>query len=202
MRSALFLQALTLLWLCVTSVMYSRRTGMFTALGTSLGLIFHATYTLIGIAILIKESEWGFTIIRVLGAGYLGYLGISSFFKKPVAFERMAHLDDDIKHLPASEDLTAFQAVRIGFVTDALNPFCMVFFISIFALVLDVNSTLPVKVFFGAEIFILALIWFLGTAWIFSNKQIRQQLARTGTWFGRITGSVLFYYGVKLALTV
>jgi RhtB (resistance to homoserine/threonine) family protein len=184
------------------SVMYSRRTGMFTALGTSLGLIFHATYTLIGIAILIQQSEWGFTIIRILGAGYLGYLGLSSFFKKPKAFESMAHIDDNVKKVDAADDLTPFQAVRVGFVTDALNPFCMVFFISIFALVLDVNATLPVKVFFGAEIFVLALIWFLGVAWFFSNKHIREQLARTGMWFGRITGSVLIYYGLRLALTL
>ncbi len=184
------------------SVLYSRRTGMFTALGTSLGLIFHATYTLIGIALLIQQSEWGFTIIKVLGACYLGYLGISSFFTKSTALEELAKIDDRSENDAPVEDLTAFQAVRIGFLTDALNPFCMVFFISVFALVLDANATLPVKIFFGFEIFTFALIWFLGVAWFFSHKTIRQQFARLGMWFGRLTGSILFYFGLRLAMAV
>lgn len=184
------------------SVMYSRRTGMFTALGTSLGLIFHATYTLVGIALLIQQSDWGFTIIKILGACYLGYLGITSFFSKTSMVDEMAKIEASVNSDVKAEDLTPFQAVRIGFLTDALNPFCMVFFVSVFALVLDANATLPVKLFFGAEIFLLALVWFLGVAWFFSAKHIRQQFARLGLWFGRLTGSVLLYFGLRLALAI
>lgn len=184
------------------SVMYSRKTGMFTALGTSLGLIFHATYTLIGIALLIQQSEWGFTIIKVLGACYLAYLGLSSFFQKSKAFEDLGKIEERAKTDVVVEELTPQQAVRIGFLTDALNPFCMVFFISVFALVLDANATAPVKIFFGFEIFSLALIWFLGVAWFFSNQHIRQQFAKLGMWFGRLTGSVLIYFGLRLAFAV
>lgn len=184
------------------SVMYSRRTGMLTALGTSLGLIWHATYTIVGIAILIKQSDWGLTIVRVLGGLYLGYLGVSSIIRQPKAFESLSHIDDGIKHAEPGQDLTAFQAVRVGFLTDALNPFCVVWFVTVFANVLDDQASLAQSVFFGAEVFTIALLWFGGVAWFFSSKEIRKQLARTGAWFGRITGSILVYYGIKFMTAV
>lgn len=180
------------------SVMYSRRTGMFTALGTSIGLTFHATYTLVGIALLINESEYGFLIVKVLGALYLIYLGVTSFYKKSEILEEMTHLEEQVQK-KVTKDLTPFQAIRIGFLTDALNPFAMVFFISVFALVLDPTTVLAVKIFYGAEIFFLGLAWFLAVAWFFSQHNIRLLFARMGMWFGRLTGSVLLYFGLRLA---
>jgi threonine/homoserine/homoserine lactone efflux protein len=184
------------------SILYSRRTGILTALGTSLGLIWHATYTLIGIAIIIQESEWGLTIIKVLGASYLAYLGISSFFKKSTILADMAKIEKDFDNKHEVKDLTAFQAIRVGFLTDALNPFCLVFFVTVFALILDADSTMAIKLFFGAEIFLFALVWFVGVALFFSHKNIRQWFARMGQWFGRLTGGVLFYYGLRVAFSI
>src|SRR5450631_4543934 len=98
------------------SVMYSRRTGMFTALGTSLGLIWHATYTFIGLAIIIHESAWGLNAIRILGGGYLMYLGVSSFLKKSTVLQDMEKQISSGGHKKV--DLTTFQAIRVGFLTD------------------------------------------------------------------------------------
>lgn len=184
------------------SVMYSRRTGMFTALGTSFGLILHATYTFVGLGILIQQSEWGFTIIKIFGACYLAYLGLTSFFTKSKSLEELSKIEENADSNAVGEDLTTFQAIRIGFLTDALNPFCMVFFISIFALIFGHDMTLPMQLFFGAEIFLLALLWFLGVAYFFSDQRIRVLFARLGMWFGRMTGSVLIYFGLRLAMAV
>lgn len=181
------------------SVMYSRRTGIFTALGTSIGLTFHATYTLIGIALIIAKSEYGFLVIKILGAIYLGYLGITSILKRSAILEEMAEIEQAAKE-KATKDLTAFQAIRIGFLTDALNPFAMVFFLSVFALVLDPTTSMPIKLFYGAEIWVVGFLWFAGVAWFFSQHNIRQLFARMGMWFGRLTGSVLVYFGLRLAL--
>src|SRR5260221_13220365 len=109
------------------SIMYSRRAGMFTALGTSCGLTVHATYSLIGPALILRESEYAFLAIKILGALYLGYLGISAILKKPAVLDKLAQIEKDAK-APHEGDLTAFQAFRMGFLTDALNPFAVVFF--------------------------------------------------------------------------
>lgn len=177
------------------SLMYSRSTGLYTALGTSLGLIWHATYTFVGLAFIVHESKWGLNIIRLLGGSYLLYLGISSIIKKSTVLQDMEKKISSEHH--KKKDLTPFQAIRVGFLTDALNPFCLVFFVAVFLDILGVDLDLHVKLFFGTEIFLIALVWFLGVALFFSHKHVRQQFARLGLWFGRIMGLILIMFGVK-----
>ncbi|MBP6985292.1 MAG: LysE family transporter [Alphaproteobacteria bacterium] len=184
------------------SVLYSRRTGMYTALGTSLGLIVHATYTFIGLGFIIKQSAYGFLIIQILGACYLAYLGLTSFFAKPLTMDDVLRIEESAENNSNPQDLTPFQAVRNGFLTDVLNPFCMVFFISVFAGTLSSDLSLPAQLFFGTEIFLVAFIWFLGVAYFFSDSRIRVLFAKLGVWFGRLTGSVLLYFGLQLVLKV
>ncbi len=177
------------------SLMYSRRTGMFTALGTSLGLTFHATYTLIGIAVLVKNSPWGFKMMQAVGACYLCYIGYQSFRTKHKTLDEMSV--DNVDH-----DISKFSAVRYGFLTDALNPMAMMFFFTMFATVITEHTTTHIKVLYGVIIFTLGLGWFTFVAVCFSHPKVRALFARLGHWLGRITGGVLVSLGVKLAFMI
>src|SRR3546814_20934556 len=55
------------------SLMLSRRAGMLTALGIGLGVLVHVTYTLVGVGLLIQQSLWLFTALKLVGDAYLIY---------------------------------------------------------------------------------------------------------------------------------
>ena len=61
------------------SLLYSRKAGLFTALGVSVSLLIHAVYCILGLAIIISQSLLAFSVIKYLGAAYLIYIG----FKAP-----------------------------------------------------------------------------------------------------------------------
>ncbi len=177
------------------SLMYSRRTGVFTALGTSVSLAIHATYTLVGIAVLIRETTWGFTIIQVLGAAYLFYIGWQSF--------RSSTSSVDAKEISrAKQELSPFVAFRQGFLTDLLNPMAMVFFLSIFSMVITEETTVAMKVVYGVVIFVVGLSWFSMIAMGFSHAKVQGFFDRMGHWVGKITGGVMVALGIKLALVL
>ena len=57
-----------------------RRSGVFTALGVSLGQATWAVATALGIATLLAASEPAFRAVKLLGAAYLIFLGLQSLY--------------------------------------------------------------------------------------------------------------------------
>ncbi len=57
-----------------------RQAGIWSAVGISLAISVHITYSLLGISYLISQNEWLFSLIRYLGAAYLIYLGLKGIF--------------------------------------------------------------------------------------------------------------------------
>jgi len=53
------------------SLSYSRKAGFLTALGVSLALIVHLTYTLVGLGVLIAESPVLYSLLKYTGVAYL-----------------------------------------------------------------------------------------------------------------------------------
>ncbi len=107
------------------SLVYSRKTGIWTACGIALGNMTHILYSVTGISLLIQNSVSAFTLIKFLGVIYLSYLGIKTFFLKIETPNERVH---EKKH-----DISPISAVRIGFLTNVLNPNASLFFASIFA---------------------------------------------------------------------
>ena len=100
------------------SLLRSRRAGMLTALGIGLGVLVHVGYTLLGVGLLMQQSTWLFDVVKLLGAAYLIYLGVTMLRSRP---------DGEMASQPAAV-LSDMAALRTGFLTNALNPKTTVFF--------------------------------------------------------------------------
>jgi len=55
--------------------MGSRREGLYTSVGIMLGIGVHLTYCLLGLLLIVKNSELLYLILKYACAGYLFYLG-------------------------------------------------------------------------------------------------------------------------------
>ena len=104
------------------SFAYSRRAGVFSAMGIALGLGVHVIYSLVGIGLLISQSIVVFSIIKYIGAAYLIYLGVRSLLskKKTATAEVLAE----------KPDITKLAALKQGFLTNTLNPKVTLFFLA------------------------------------------------------------------------
>lgn len=59
-----------------------RSVGMTTALGIAVGDFLHTLFAAIGLSALLMTSALAFTLVKMVGAGYLLYLGIKAFKEK------------------------------------------------------------------------------------------------------------------------
>ena len=172
------------------SLVYSRRSGLMTALGIALGCLFHISYTLLGLALLIAKTPVLLHIIQYLGAGYLFYIGYKNLISQ-------SHLDK-IGGAHSKTDLKAMKALSIGLLTNLFNPKLMLFCISLFSVLVPKDITLINKLILALLLFIETLLWFSFVAFCLSGKKTRAKFEAVSNWIERITGVILIALAVKL----
>lgn len=178
---------------CRNSLTYSRKTGIWTAVGFGFGIAVHVFYSLAGLALIISKSILLFNTIKFLGAGYLIYIGLKSVISKSSKIE----LGDHHK----KEDISRFAAIRIGFLTNVLNPKATLFFLSLFTLVISPETPLPIMVIMSAIMIIDTMLWFSLVAVFLTQKRIRSVFERFQGVFNKTLGGLLIALGIKVALT-
>ena len=175
------------------SLIYSRKTGLLTALGIATGILVHVTYTLLGLGFIISQTAWLFSLFTYLGASYLIYIGYKGLQAKKGGLS----LGNATHH----HDIAALAAFRSGFFTNALNPKAMLFFLSLFTVFLSPLTPTAIMITYGVITFVTTLLWFVFVALCFSSQKLRKYFSSISHWIERVTGGLLILLGVKLLFT-
>lgn len=172
------------------SLIYSRKTGLITALGISCGAFFHLSYTLLGLGIIIAESPVIFSIIKYCGVGYLFYIGCKGLVaKKSKAASR------SFEH---ARDIRPLKAFMTGFLTNVLNPKYLLFYLSIFSTIVSPNDPPIVIAVYVATIFMTKILWFSFVAICLSGKKTREKFFNASYIIERVTGAALICLSIRL----
>lgn len=175
------------------SLCYSQRAGIFTALGISLALCVHLFYCAAGIGYIISTSVVLFSILKLLGAAYLIYLGVSSFIAKGSRI--------DLTEERTGTDLTRLKAFRIGFLTNVLNPKATLFFLSLFTLVIGNSTPIYIILTISAIIILTAFTWFTIVSIFLAQQNVQRVFLKYEKIINRTLGGFLVFLGIKIILT-
>ena len=170
------------------SLLYSHRTAVFTAFGVALSNLFHISYTLLGLELIANYI----VIVQYLGAGYLIYIGIKGLLSKKTDVSSVQLQDNTLN------EISIFKAVQMGFLNGVLNPKAMLFFISLFSVVINPETPKIQLFLYAALIFIEGFMWFSVVAFCFSRKRVRVKFTSVSYWIDRVTGGILVFLGLKL----
>ncbi|MGW2044789.1 LysE family translocator [Streptomyces sp. NPDC001858] len=171
------------------SYLYGRRTGLFAATGVAAGVLVHVTYTMLGVGLLIASSTFLFTVIKLVGAAYLVYIGVRTFRTR-------GEVEID---LTGKTELTPLAALRTGFLTNVLNPKTTLFVVSTFSQVVSPGTPAHQQVGYGLFMSLAHLLWFGVVAVFFSQDRMRTLMLRGQKVLNKVIGSVLAGLGVSLA---
>jgi len=174
------------------SLFHGRQCGLYSSLGIGLAIWVHVAYSIAGLAIVISNSILLFSIIKYLGAAYLIYIGYKTFTTKA--------------DLPVSESdsvppLTTFQAIKLGFVTNVLNPKTTLFFLSIFTQVVSPTTPIWIQLLYGVIISSAHILWFSVVSVFFSHPALVAKFNQYKQTIEKVVGSVLVAFGIKVAMT-
>jgi RhtB (resistance to homoserine/threonine) family protein len=179
--------------MCVkNSVTYSRKIGIFTGIGIGLGLSIHITYCMAGVGLIISKSHFIFNIIKISGAIYLIYMGIKSFLAK----RSKVNVEENQK----IKNLSAWGAIKSGFLTNILNPKATLFFLALFSMVIGPQVPGTVKIIISLIMILTAIIWFTIVAFLFSHSWVRTKFLRFEKAINALFGGLLITLGI-IAIT-
>ena len=174
------------------SLIYSRKAGIYSAIGLGLGILVHVAYSLAGIALIISKSIVIFSVLKFIAAGYLIYIGYKSLTAKSSVV--------DINN-KKTKDISKLNALKMGFITNVTNPKATLFFLSLFTVIISPQTPFSVKLFYGVEMAIVTSLWFSFVAFIFSHNLIKNRLGKVQVYAEKFMGGLLMLLGIKLALT-
>ena len=176
------------------SVAQGREAGVASALGICLGSIFHTCAAALGLSAILATSALAFAAIKLLGGGYLIFLGIK------MLLDRRRQLS-----LPSSfRRRTTMAAFRQGILTNVLNPKVALFFLAFLPQFIEPASNMKVAAFLalGLTFVTTGTIWCLVLAWfaaVFSER-LRANEA-VGQWLNRTAAALFVFLGLRLATT-
>lgn len=174
------------------SLVYSRRTGILCAIGLGLGVMVHFIYCSLGLSLVITKSILLYSTIKFLGAGYLIYIGYQALTNKTEVSASGANLK-------AKQDLSHFEAVKAGFLTNLLNPKAAVYFLSIFTQFIKPETPMIIHGIYGAEIIFVTVAWFSCLALVLSHSSIKKAFQSIQGHIEKAMGGILVLLGLKIA---
>jgi threonine/homoserine/homoserine lactone efflux protein len=173
----------------------SKRHAYATALGIASGTFAWGAAAALGAAALLAASEIAFMILKIMGALYLAYLGVSmiaqTLRRKPIEREDAA----------AKPTGTLVAAFGRGAITNLLNPKVGVFYIALIPQFIPGGAPpLGMGLLLALVHVVESLIWF--TAIIFAAHYAKRwlQSPRVSRWIDRVTGGMLVGFGAALLL--
>ena len=170
--SILFIQVPgpSLLFTIGRALTVGRREALLSVLGNALGLLAQVLAVAIGLGAVIAASATAYTVLKLFGAAYVVWLGISAIRHRADARVSM----EAAERLPEAHG----RALRTGFIVGFTNPKTIVFFVAF--LPQFTNSTAGQS---GLQIAALGLVFAVlavlsDTCWALVASQARQWFAR------------------------
>ena len=174
-------------------IIHGRRTALITSVGIGMSLLFHISYTVLGIGLIVSKSLLLFSLLKWAGAAYLIWLGIQSW-REP-AFR----MDETAGEAPA-QIVSAPNAFFLGFITNALNPKPVLFFLSLFSALVSPHTPVFIQFSYGLGMAIALIAWFAAVSFFFTSRPVRERFLKHGRAFNRVTCALFVGLGVRLAL--
>ncbi|CCF98915.1 LysE family translocator [Ralstonia solanacearum] len=190
------------------SVSQGRAAGLISSLGVSAGCCVHVLAVAFGLTALLAASTVAFTVIKVIGAAYLIYLGGRMLLAPPERDDALGSSDAPEARAMEAAAVRRPRPLRAlfmqGFLTNVLNPKVVLFFLSFFPQFVDPGTGHKAVAFLalGAVFIAMSTAWNSLVAWVAASVT-RRVAGKPGIkrWLDRVVGTAFIGLGARLAFS-
>ena len=168
--------------------------GIASVLGISTGVLIHTIAAAVGLSTILATSALVFKIIKLIGAAYLVYLGITLI---------LASKDTHALNRKNLSSNNLWKIYRQGVITNVLNPKVALFFLSFLPQFIDPNhGNVSSFILLGITYVFTCAVWYLFVA-VFSSA-IAGTFQKNALWIrsiNKISGCIFIGLGLNLAFS-
>jgi len=162
------------------AIKLGRKAAIYTSLGIGIGILIHSLAAITGLTLLISSNPYLFLCMKLAASLYLFYLGLMSIIQT-------SETGNDI----ATKDSSELNSFLIGFITNVLNPKAIIFFVTLFSIVLNNSTSAALLTFYGLYMSAATFLWFLLISYVFTNKNLIEKYFYVLPAFEKIIGILL-----------
>ncbi|MCE1117292.1 MULTISPECIES: LysE family translocator [Pseudomonas] len=175
------------------SLAHGQRSAVWSSVGNASGLFCLSAAAMLGLGALLASSEWLFNAVKILGAGYLFYLGAKQLLKKS------AMLVEGIEEGAKKASPTPWKLYKSAFLTAVTNPKATMFFTALFPQFIDQGAALLPQFLILTTIFmalsLTSLSLYAALAARAKGVLTRPALSR---WVSRVVGTTFIGFGAAI----
>ena len=175
------------------------------AIGVALGIASaNALYIglcLIGVGSILAASVTLMIALKVIGGVFLIYLAVQAIRASKSSYNNL----DMAEHTNSKTvKATFFKEFITGFMSGILNPKNLLFYLSLFTVVLTPEVGFTFKLGLGIWMISVVFLWDLSIIFLLSTPKVRTKFTKLAYYIDKVTGAILGLIGfaiVKSALT-
>ena len=174
------------------AIVGGRRHALLTVLGNAMGLFVQVVFVAVGLGVIVTGSDEAYTVLKLAGAAYLVWLGISA----------IRHRGASVVALTAVASERSTTPLRDGFVVGVTNPKSLVFLAALLPQYVDPTAGMVAAqmVLLGAVFCLIAIV--CDGTWALAAARARTWLSsepRRLSWASVAGGMVMIGLGLLLA---
>ncbi len=169
----------------------------------------HGALSIFGLSALLLQSAELFTLVKIIGALYLFYIGAKAIYNSYKKSEtvNLAETDGLIAESPQSTDVKKAKSgvtgilgsFSEGFLTQLLNPKVSMFYLAAFPQFVSFDAASYAIAFSLVAIHACLIVtWFVGVTMAIDQIKQRGKHSNIGRWVQRLSGSVMIYFSALL----
>lgn len=176
-----------------------RKNALGVAAGISSANAVYIALCLIGVGAILASSVWLMITLKIIGGLFLIFLAIQALRAKKTDYIGLAEASET-----RGKQASFGKEFMTGFMSGILNPKNLLFYLSLFTVVLTNEISLTFKILLGTWMTLIVFLWDMAIIYFLSSEKVRRKFTRVAYYIDKFTGAILGFIGfsiVKSALS-
>lgn len=173
-----------------TAMSRSRAESLAGATGITLGVVFWAGLSMLGLQWIFERFAWLHEVLLLLGGLYLTWMGYQLL--------KSSLRPSTTTHAPLKLEHSAKRAFLFGLLTNLANAKALVYFTSVFAFMLTPDITGEARLLLFVLLVLETWLWFIVVALVFGLPKMRLGYQRLSRGIDGLAGALFTGFGLKL----
>lgn len=176
-----------------------RKNALGVAAGISSANAVYIALCLIGVGAILASSVWLMITLKIIGGLFLIFLAIQALRAKKTDYIGLAEASET-----RGKQASFGKEFMTGFMSGILNPKNLLFYLSLFTVVLTNEISLTFKILLGTWMTLIVFLWDMAIIYFLSSEKVKVKFTRVAYYIDKFTGAILGFIGfsiVKSALS-